>query len=255
MSFYFIRFYATLLLFLFLCSLISALNTNIWIAVLFLSLTPLVAIPLWSATRLSSPQWMRRLSLLSVGSILATLVFHFLPHQGHIEFSWGGMLSRLIFSALFNLLRVGRSNLTAVSILSADYLHNLVNAFTIVFWISDSPATWISLALSLFIHELVHKAGNYGLLISTGNAPSRSLLGLLAGIPFFMAAPLSVSFLHISGDTLLFLSTFATMNLALSAVFSLMHIFRGKKLNLPELAWVLLGFIPVFFVNLLTHPH
>lgn len=247
---------ATLLLFLFLCSLISALSTNIWIAVSFLSLTPLIAIPLWSVTRFSSPQWLRRLSLLSIGSIVATLVFHFLPeHDAHIEFSWTGIILGLIFSALFNSIKIGRSRLNAVSILSADYLHNLVNAFTLVLWVSDSPAIWFSLAASLFIHELVHKAGNYGLLISTGNASGKSLLGLLAGIPFFLVAPLSFMVLPVSDKTLLFLSTFATVNLAVSAGFSLAHIFRGKSVNIPELLWALLGFIPVFFVNLLTHPH
>lgn len=247
--------YATLLLFLFLCTLITALSTNTWIAVLFLSLTPLIAIPLWSLTRFSSPQWLRRLSLLSVGSIMATLVFHALEGHEGSAFSWGGVIGGLFFSILFNSLRIGPSRLNAVSILSADYLHNLVNAFTIILWVSDSPAIWLSLAISLFIHELVHKAGNYGLLISTGNAPGKSLFGLLAGIPFFLAAPLSFQFMQVTESSLQFLSAFATMNLAVSAVFSLAHIFKGKSVNIPELLWALFGFIPVFFVNLLTHPH
>lgn len=238
------------------------MSAHILFAVFLLSLTPLIALPLWYFIQGKSNNWVRTISLISVGSIVAAVLLHFLHFQedahrqlGHFHIDIWGLLAGIAFSLILHFAQRGRMRLDAISIVSADYIHNVVNSFSLVLGIYALPEMWIPITLSLILHEWVHKAGNYGLLLSLNILPKKALLLILAGIPTFWIFPIWQSVTHVSEDMLPFLASFASANLLIMSAFILWALHKKQSLNLKEIILIIFGALPAILINVLSHVH
>lgn len=238
------------------------MHLNLYISVILLAITPLVAVPLWYFVQNKSSHYFRAISLVSIGTIWSAVLLHFMHdteesviENAHFSLHLGGVICGILFTLLLHFYHRGNKELDGISIVSADYIHNIVNSFSLIMGIVAFPEMWLPITFSLVLHELVHKAGNFGLLISIGLTPKKALLLILLGIPTFLIIPFLHSFIPIKGAFIPFLSNFASANLLLMSLISLMGIHKRKSLKWMDILLVLAGVIPAFIINFIGHAH
>lgn len=232
------------------------------ISVALLASTPLIALPLWYFVQNKSAGWYRTISLISIGSIWAAILIHFLHTDNesiidseHNHFNVWGILAGTIFSLLLHFLHAGKSRLDSLTIVTADYIHNIVNSFTLLFAILALPEMWLPVTISLVLHEIVHKAGNYGLFLSIGLSPKKALILILGGIPMFVILPILQSFIPLKGHLIPFLSNFASANLLIMSLLVLKSLHDKTSLTVKELLLIFIGTIPAIVINFIAHAH
>ncbi len=236
--------------------------SNSFISVALLAITPLVALPLWFFVQNKDNKWFRSISLVSIGSIWAAVLLHYFHTESHeatdldhYHFNGWGLFFGVLFSISLHFLNRGKNKLDSLTIVTADYIHNIVNSFTLLVSVIALPEMWLPITFSLILHELVHKASNYGLFISIGVTPTKALIYILGGIPMFLILPLLKSFVPLDGSIIPFLSNFASANLIVTSFFALNAIHKKQKINASEWILILAGTIPAVFINFVAHAH
>lgn len=232
------------------------------ISVTLLALTPLIALPLWYFVQNKSVEWYRAISFVSIGSIFAAVILHFLHTNNntfldaeHYHFNVWGIIAGIIFSLLLHFLHPGKSKFDSLTIVTADYIHNVVNSFTLLVAVLALPEMWLPITISLVLHELVHKAGNYGLFLSIGLSPKKALFLILGGIPMFLILPILQTLVPLKGNVIPFLSNFASANLLVMSFLVLYSMNKKKSLTYKEWFMILIGTLPAIFINFIAHGH
>jgi len=144
--------------------------------------------------------------LLALGTLGGTIFFHLIPEyveHHHSELIYGAFaIPGFLVWLIPGFLRKDKSEVkpSIVALIAGDAIHN---AFTSILWLSLCMATGrveMMVVPAIILHEIPHKAGNFGIMIFSG-LPRRvaMLLNVFASLFFFAGMVLFSSHIPFNG--------------------------------------------------------
>lgn len=191
--------------------------------------------------------------LFALGTLGGTIFFHLLPeyieeHEGQMSYLFLAIPGFLIWLTP-SLFKNKEKTHSITALMAGDALHN---AFTSILWLSLCMASGrieFMIIPAIMLHEIPHKAGNFGIMIFSGLSKKNALLlSILSSLFFFTGLFIYQLDIEVNGKILIPI----IMGTLSYTFFSGLRHERQSFKNKRHLFWLLGGFFLMIFVNILT---
>lgn len=190
--------------------------------------------------------------LFALGTLAGTVVFHLVPEHfsGHTDILnfliWAVPAFLVWYLPSFIINRNKNTTPSVAALLLGDAIHNMATSLLLVSVCITQPGSEWMLLPAILLHEIPHKAGNFGILHFSGlNRIKSLLLVLLSSALFFSGMLLFITDLHINRE---YVVPIVVGSLSYTFVSGLVHEYRTTSVG-KMLLWVTAGMLFMFLIH------